>query len=94
LAASGWYTAVVSMRLITAFVTGLVARTVTLEWPTPTRPGDRLHVEAQVTAVRDSRRHPDRSVVEVQYDTVTDQGAIRQRATVVLVGWRRLAPPG
>jgi acyl dehydratase len=88
LAASGWHTAVVSMRLLSPFVTGMVARSVQLEWPTPTRPGDRLHVEARVVAVRDSRRHPDRLVVEVEYDTLTQQGEVRQQATAVLVAWR------
>jgi acyl dehydratase len=50
LAASGWHTAAVAMRLFVAcglpFANGIVGLGGEIAWPRPTRPGDILHVEA------------------------------------------------
>lgn len=45
-----------------------------LRWPRPVRPGDTLHVEAEVVEVRPSRGKPDRGVVAIAY-TVANQRA-------------------
>jgi len=48
LAASGWHTAAISMRLVVKSVPirgGIVGAGGELTWPTPTRPGATLHVE-------------------------------------------------
>src|SRR5437667_6219880 len=48
LAASGWHTAAVAMRLLVTgglpFANGIVGMGGEIAWPRPTRPGDILHV--------------------------------------------------
>ena len=90
LAASGWHTAAISMRLFVDMgFTEMVGAGVTLDWPTPTRPGDRLHLEIRVTEVRESRTKPDRGIVVVEYDTVNQDGEPRQRASTRIMVWRK-----
>jgi acyl dehydratase len=60
LAASGWHTAALSMRLVVESVPmrgGIVGAGGELAWPTPTRPGATLHVESEVLELRPSRSH-------------------------------------
>ena len=55
-------TAVITMRLLVTtglpLATGIIGASIDLAWPTPTRPGDQLHVELEVTDVRVSSRTP------------------------------------
>ncbi len=93
LAASGWQTAAWTMKLFVSLgFSGLVGAGITLAWPTPTRPGDRLRLELRVTGVRPSRTKPDRGVVEFQYDTLNQADEIRQQTRAVAIAWRRPAP--
>jgi len=70
LAASGWHTAAVSMRLIIdgtpPIAGGQIGASVELSWPRPTRPGDVLHVECEVLAVTPSRSKPDRGFITMK----------------------------
>jgi acyl dehydratase len=70
LAASGWHTAAVAMRLLVTGglplaggITGLGGE---IAWPKPTRPGDLLHVESEIAEITPSRSNPDRAIVKVQ----------------------------
>src|SRR5437667_10296533 len=63
LAASGWHTAAVAMRLLVTggglpFANGVIGFGGELSWPSPTRPGDILHVESEIVEVRPSRSKP------------------------------------
>jgi acyl dehydratase len=90
LAASGWHTAAITMRLLTQLgVVGPVGLEVNLTWPTPARPGDRLRVEVVVTSKRESNSKPDRGIVELRYDTVNQFGEVRQRTRAMIMAWRR-----
>src|SRR6187399_3124029 len=59
LAASGWHTAAITMRLLVTsgipIATGIIGTSIELAWPTPTRPGDVVHVDLTVTEVVPSR---------------------------------------
>ena len=60
LAASGWHTAAVTMRLLVESeiepAGGIVgAGFDEFRWPRPVRPGDELHIESEVLEVRPSR---------------------------------------
>src|SRR5882757_3252282 len=71
LTASGWYTAAVTMRLLTESglrpAGGYVgAGADGFRWPRPVRPGDELRVEGEVVEVRPSASRPDRGWVKVQ----------------------------
>lgn len=74
LAASGWHTAALTMRLL---VDGefqpaggiLGVGFDELSWPRAVRPGDELHARSEVLEVRPSRSRPDRGLIRVRTTT-------------------------
>ena len=61
LAASGWHTAAITMRLLVGglpLAGGIIGAGGEITWPKPTRPGDVLQVESEVVSVTPSRRVP------------------------------------
>jgi acyl dehydratase len=95
LAASGWYTAALSMRLLVegemTIAGGLIGLGGELTWPWPTYPGDTLRVETEVLAVRRSDTKPDRGIVTVRNQTLNQHGEPVQIATVKMLVPRRTA---
>ena len=92
LAASGWHTAAITMRLMVEsvpFAGGLIGAGVELSWPRPTRPGDALHVESEITAIAPSRSKPDRGIVTLQSDTFNQRGEPVQKLVSRLLLFRR-----
>ena len=91
LAASGWHTAAITMRLNVdsgpPLAGGFVGAGGELSWPAPTRPGDVLHVESEVVEVTPSRSRPDRGTIVLLSRT------INQRGDVVLIQKARLVVP-
>ena len=74
LAASGWHTAAMTMKLLVASelqpAGGIVgAGFEEFKWPTPVRPGDELRVETEVLEVRPSKSRPDIGVVRIRTTT-------------------------
>jgi acyl dehydratase len=73
LAASGWHTAAVAMRLLVAgglpLANGIIGLGGELAWPNPTRPGDTLHVESEVLEIIPSRSKPNQAIVIVRNTT-------------------------
>src|SRR3981189_1800534 len=59
LAASGWHTAAVAMKLLVTgelkFGTGTVGLGGEIAWPRPTRPGDTLRLESEIIDITPSR---------------------------------------
>jgi acyl dehydratase len=96
LAASGWHTAAITMRLLVTgglpIAHGIIGLGIDLAWPTPTRPGDTLHVELVITDIRISRSNPDRGIVTTEYDTRNEHGAVRQHTTAKIMVFRRSHP--
>jgi acyl dehydratase len=94
LAASGWHTAALTMRLLVTsglpLAHGIIGGGGELAWPRPTRPGDVLHVETTVLEVTPSRSRPDRGMVTTENLTKTAEGDIVQRFVAKLVVPRRL----
>jgi acyl dehydratase len=75
LAASGWHTTAMTMRLLVdgAFkpAGGIIgAGFEELRWPRPVRPGDELHVESEVLEVRPSKSRPDQGLIKVRTTTL------------------------
>ena len=95
IAASGWHTASVTMRLLVTsgipIATGIIGASLELAWLAPTRPGDVLHVDLTVTDVVPSRSKPERGFITCTYDTVNQHGEVRQRTTARLLIFRRPA---
>jgi len=77
LAASGWHTAAIAMRLLVdgglPFAEGIVGLGGEVAWPRPTRPGDTLRVESEILEIRPSRSKPQRGIVTVR-STMLNQG--------------------
>jgi acyl dehydratase len=93
LAASGWHTAALTMRLLVNggmnMAGGLIGAGGDITWPRPTRPGDVLHVESTVLEVTPSRSRPDRGMITVENLTRTATGDVVQRFVVKMVALRR-----
>jgi len=93
LAASGWHTAAITMRLLVEgglpVAGGVVGAGGELSWPRPTRPGDTLQVESEVIDVTPSRSRPDRGMATVRSETRNQNGEIVQVFTAKLVVPRR-----
>lgn len=93
LAASGWHTAAVTMRLIVTtgprLAGGVIGASGEVKWPKPTRPGDTLRVESEVLAVTPSQSHPERGRVTIRSTTSNQRGEVVQLMTANLVVLRR-----
>ena len=74
LAASGWHTAAVTMRLLVDSdfrpADGILGVGLEdLSWPRPVRPGDELRVDCEVLEVRPSKGRTDRGMIRVRTTT-------------------------
>ena len=96
LAASGWHTAAITMRLLVdggaPIAGGIIGAGGEVAWPRPTRPGDTLTVRTEVIDITPSRSRPDRGMVTVRSETVNQRGEPVQVLTAKLVVPRRLEP--
>ncbi|HEY3517666.1 MAG TPA: MaoC family dehydratase [Gammaproteobacteria bacterium] len=93
IAASGWYTASLTMRLLVdgemTIAGGLIGLGGDITWPRPTYPGDTLRVETEVLAIRVSESKPDRGVVTARNQTLNQRGEPVQIAVVRMLVPRR-----
>jgi acyl dehydratase len=96
LAASGWHTMAVTMRLLVQGevkpVGGIVGVGAEVSWPRPMRPGDELHLESEVTEVRPSKSRPDQGMVKLRTTTFNQNGEAVQILIANLVVPRRPQP--
>ena len=94
LAASGWHTAALTMRLLVESdfrpAGGIVGAGMDeLRWPRPVRPGDELRVETEVLEVRPSRSRPEQGVVKARTTTFNGQNEPVQVLVANLIVPRR-----
>jgi acyl dehydratase len=93
LAASGWHTAAITMRLIATMEPGLAGGVIgagaQLDWPTATRPGDVLRVECEVVEARPLRSKPDRGLVLMHIKTLNQRDEVRQDLKAKLIVFLR-----
>jgi acyl dehydratase len=94
LAASGWHTAALTMRLMVdgdfkpaggILGVGFDA----LSWPRPVRPGDELHAKSEILEVRPSKSRPDRGTIRVRTTTYNQNDEAVQEFTGNLLVPRR-----
>ena len=92
LAASGWHTAAITMRLLVGdgapFAGGIVGAGAEVSWPGPTRPLDVLRVVSEVVDITPSRSKP-RGIVTLRSETLNQHGEVRQLMISKLVVPRR-----
>ena len=96
LAASGWHTAALTMRLLVEGelrpAGGIIgAGFDELRWPRPVRPGDELRVESEVLEVRPSKSRPEQGLVKLRTTTYNQDGEAVQISVGNLVVRRRPA---
>jgi len=94
LAASGWHTAALTMRLLVESdlkpAGGILgAGFDEFRWPRPVRPGDELHVESEVLEVRASKSRPGQGVIKVKTTTLNQNGEAVQISIGNLIVPRR-----
>jgi acyl dehydratase len=94
LAASGWHTAAITMKLLVegelrpaGGVVGLGFEE--LRWPRPVRPGDELSVRSEILEVRPSTSRPDQGLIKVRSTTTNQAGEAVQIAVGNLLVPRR-----
>jgi acyl dehydratase len=93
LAASGWHTAAITMRLLVEtglpLAGGIIGAGGEIRWPKPTRPGDVLRVVSEIEAVTPSRSRGDRGTVRVRSETRNQRDEVVQ---VLIAKPHRAAP--
>ena len=82
LAASGWHTASITMRLLVGngklIKGGIVGMGGEISWPRPTRPGDTLQVESEVIEIIPSGARSDQGIVKLRSKTRNQNGKVVQ----------------
>ncbi|MGH8095226.1 MAG: MaoC family dehydratase [Chthoniobacterales bacterium] len=82
LAASGWQTAAISMRLFVDLVQvegGIIGRAIDeLRWPAPVRPGDRIRVEIEILEARLSKSKPGYGLLRYRSLTLNQRDEVVQ----------------
>lgn len=94
LAASGWHTASVTMRLLTEslpFAGGVIGAGGEIRWPQATRPGDSLTVETTVERITPSATRPDRGKLTLRSETRNQRGEVVQVLVSTVLAFRRPA---
>ena len=93
LAASGWHTAAITMRLLVTgglpFAAGVIGVGGEIGWPRPTRPGDILRVESEIVEIIPSRSKPNQAIVRVRNTTVNQNGEPVQVFTGKILSYKR-----
>ena len=78
LAASGWHTAAITMRLLVEggapIAGGIVGVGGEIKWLKPTRAGDILQVHSEVTEIAPSKSRSDRGTVTIRSETRNQRG--------------------
>lgn len=87
LAASGWHTAALTMRLLVDSALtpagGIIgAGFDELSWPRPVRPGDKLRLETEVLEVRRSQSRPTQGIIKTRGTTFNQD----DKAVQIFVG--------
>jgi acyl dehydratase len=97
LAASGWHTAALTMRLMADGefkpAGGIIGVGFDeLSWQKPVRPGDELHAKSEILEVRPSKSRPDRGMIRVRTTTYNQNDEPVQAFTGNLIVPRRQPP--
>jgi acyl dehydratase len=96
LAASGWHTAALTMRLMVTggmpLAAGYIGAGGELTWMQPVYAGDELSVRVEVTEVKSSRSRPDRGFALLRCETRNQRGEVVQVMLARVMVPRRQIP--
>jgi acyl dehydratase len=97
LAASGWHTASLGMRLLVTggprLAGGYIGAGGELSWTQPVYAGDSLTMAGEIVEVKPSRSRPDRGIVAVRCETFNQKGETVQKLLARLMVPRRPVEP-
>lgn len=97
LAASGWHTAAITMRLLVTgglpLATGIIGLGGEIAWSHPTRPGDTLRVESEIVEIVPSRSKPNQGIVHVRSITLNQNGDQVQVFAAKILVFKRSSEP-
>jgi acyl dehydratase len=94
LAASGWHTAAITMRLSVQslpLASGIIGSGGELNWSKPVRPGDTLQVKSEIIEIIPSQSKPDRGMVRAKLTTRNQNEDVVQTFSPKLVVFKRPA---
>jgi acyl dehydratase len=92
LAASGWHTMALTMRLLVESVPladGLIGASTEVSWPRPTRPGMVLQAFSEIADIRPSKSKPDMAIVTLRSETRDQIGNVVQVFVARMPVYRR-----
>src|SRR5258708_34745913 len=94
LAASGWHTAAMTMRLLVGSelkpAGGIIGAGLDeFRWPLPVRPGDELHLESEGLEGRPAKSRPEQGLIKGRTSTLNQDGLAVQVLVANLVVRRR-----
>jgi acyl dehydratase len=93
LAASGWHTAALGMRLMVTsgpkLAAGYIGAGGDIAWKQPVYAGDSLKMRGEVIELKPSRSRPDRGIAVVRCETFNQRDELVQVMTAQVVVWRR-----
>ena len=93
LAASGWHTASLTMRLLVEggapIAGGILGVGGEITWSRPLRPGDTVQVHTEVLAVTPSRSRPDRGIATLRSETRNQHDEVVQIFVAKIIVPRR-----
>jgi acyl dehydratase len=96
IAASGWHTSAVTMRLWTEcfpVAYGLIGSESSIRWPRPTRPDDNIHVEVEIVAITPSKTKTDRAIVTYITQTLNQNNDVLLISTTKIVVFKKEFKP-
>ena len=94
LAASGWHTMAITMKLLVESIPlaqGIIGAGAEIAWPRPTRPGDILRVKSRIDEITPSRSRPDRAMVLAHCVTLNQNAEVLQDFRARLLVFRKEA---
>ncbi|NPT53629.1 MaoC family dehydratase [Paraburkholderia elongata] len=98
LAASGWHTAAMTMRMLTGgglpLADGVIGMGCEITWTKPVRAGNQLRVVTTVVDVKPSTSKSGQGVVTVSSDTLNESGEVVQRLVSKLLVFAPAARQG
>ncbi|MCG7337580.1 MaoC family dehydratase [Sporosarcina sp. ACRSM] len=92
LAASGWHTASITMKLLTEslpFAHGIIGAGGEINWPQPTRPDDILYVKSTIKEIKPSKSKPNQALLLVESETLNQKNEVCQKLTAKLLSFRK-----
>jgi acyl dehydratase len=95
LAASGWHTAALTMRLLVESglrpAGGIIGAGGEISWPRPLRPGDTIRLSSEVLEVRPSKSRPGQGLVRMRTTTLNQVDEVVQILVASLLVRRKPA---